>query len=301
MMTEHPFADDVDATHEPIVGRLRAMGHTPVPKATASAHLTTMAAGRPGAAECRKWRSKLAYAAAVAAAMFVPGTALAAAGALPGPAQDAAHEIASAVGAGEHVPAGKGKGKAKGGSDDDGAGNVARYQGPECALADGSQPKNHGQYVKAQPKDQREEASKSRCGKPLGADADGESTDPTTPPAANGNGKGNGDANKADPGAANGGKPADAGNGGAKGQSSNGGGSGTSDDLEGDAPDGDETDAPDDTSGRPDTKKGANRGGELDSESPESDAEPTSPDGEPVPTDDGSSNPLDGGSPSEGE
>src|SRR5207249_3594816 len=67
------------------------------------------------------------------------------AGALPNGAQEAAHHALGVVGV--TVPHGD------------------RYQGPEC----GGTVKNHGQYVRSQPKGQRAEAAASRCGKPVQA------------------------------------------------------------------------------------------------------------------------------------
>jgi hypothetical protein len=80
---------------------------------------------------------------------LVAGTSgLATAGALPDGAQEAAHRTLGAVGV--KVPHGD------------------RYWGQEC---DGEVKKNHGQYVRSQPKDKRAEAAASRCGKRVQADA----------------------------------------------------------------------------------------------------------------------------------
>jgi hypothetical protein len=93
---------------------------------------------------------------------LVAGTSgLATAGALPDGAQEVAHRTFGAVGI--KVPHGD------------------RYWGQECT---GEAKKNHGQYVRSQPKDKRAEAAASRCGKPVQAGADD--------PAGAGEGKGAG-------------------------------------------------------------------------------------------------------------
>ena len=83
--------------------------------------------------------------AALAAGLVAGSVGLASAGALPAGTQQVAHTALGAVGV--DVP------------------RAERYQGPEC----GGNVKNHGQYVRSQPKEKRAEASASRCGKPLQA------------------------------------------------------------------------------------------------------------------------------------
>jgi hypothetical protein len=98
-------------------------------------------------------RHRLKIVAAFAVGLLAGTSGLATAGALPNGAQEVAHRTFGAVGV--KVPHGD------------------RYQGPEC----GGEVKNHGQYVKSQPKEKRAEAAKSRCGKPIqaGTGDDGDS------------------------------------------------------------------------------------------------------------------------------
>ena len=91
---------------------------------------------------------RLKVVAAFAVGLLAGTTGLASAGALPDGAQEAAHHAFGVVGV--TVPHGD------------------RYQGPEC----GGPVKNHGQYVRSQPKGQRAQAAASRCGKPLQAGQD---------------------------------------------------------------------------------------------------------------------------------
>jgi len=84
-------------------------------------------------------RSKALVGAAVAGGLLVASTGLAAAGALPDPAQHVAHEVLGSVGV--DVP------------------DPERYHGPECGETVG---RNHGAYVSEDPA-----LAKSDCGKPL--------------------------------------------------------------------------------------------------------------------------------------
>ena len=136
--------------NEDLISRLRGLGRRPVDSDIAARHLATMddAAG-VGASWAGRHRLKVV--AAFAVGLMVGTSGLATAGALPNGAQEVAHRTLGAVGV--KVPHGD------------------RYQGPEC----GGEVKNHGQYVKSQPKEKRAEAAKSRCGKPVqaGTGADG--------------------------------------------------------------------------------------------------------------------------------
>lgn len=86
-------------------------------------------------------RSQLAVAGALIGALLVASTGLAAAGALPDPAQHVAHEVLDTVGV--QVP------------------DPERYHGPECGAEVG---RNHGAYVS-----EDKALAKSDCGKPVNA------------------------------------------------------------------------------------------------------------------------------------
>lgn len=125
-----------------IEARLRALGRRPVDPAVAAGHARSMAgvAGRPARGPRFGWR-------AVAAAGFVGflagSTGLAAAGTLPAPAQDLAHEVLGSIGL-----------------------NVPRSTE---GCPEGRTYRNHGQYVsevEAAGGDV-EAASRSACGKPI--------------------------------------------------------------------------------------------------------------------------------------
>ena len=130
--------------NEDLISRLRTIGRRPVNTDVAAAHLSAM---RDPAGAGASWagRHRLKIVAAFAVGLMVGTSGLATAGALPNGAQEVAHRTLGAVGV--KVPHGD------------------RYQGPECAGV----VKNHGQYVKSQPKEKRAEAAKSRCGKPVQA------------------------------------------------------------------------------------------------------------------------------------
>ncbi len=124
--------------HEDLRQRLRALGTQPIEPTLQSAHLTMLAAaGR------RSLRPKLRTAGVFLAGLLVGGSGLAAAGALPDPAQHAAHRVLDEVGI--QVP------------------DPERYHGPEC----GEVKRNHGAYV-------REDKGLARtdCGKPVGGGKD---------------------------------------------------------------------------------------------------------------------------------
>jgi hypothetical protein len=118
--------------------RLRNLGAQPVDPARQSADLTAMAQVRRPAGV----RSKLRIAAAFGAGLLLGSSGLAAADALPDPAQHVAHTVLGHVGV--DVP------------------NPARYHGPEC----GDEVKaNHGAYVRDD-----HSLAQSDCGKPEHAD-----------------------------------------------------------------------------------------------------------------------------------
>ena len=139
--------------NEDLIGRLRAFGRRPVSPDVAGTHLAAMdeAVGATGA---RVGSHRLKVVAAFVVGLVAGTSGLATAGALPDGAQEVAHRTFGAVGI--KVPHGD------------------RYWGQECA---GEAKKNHGQYVRSQPKDKRAEAAASRCGKPVQAGAGDE--DPT--------------------------------------------------------------------------------------------------------------------------
>jgi hypothetical protein len=131
--------------NEDLISRLRAFGRRPVSPEVAGTHLAAMdEAVHATGARVSAHRMKIVAAFVVG---LVAGTSgLATAGALPDGAQEVAHRTFGAVGI--KVPHGD------------------RYWGQECT---GEAKKNHGQYVRSQPKDKRAEAAASRCGKPVKA------------------------------------------------------------------------------------------------------------------------------------
>jgi hypothetical protein len=130
--------------NEDLISRLWGLGRRPVDSDVAARHLATLE-GAAGVGASWPVRNRLKIVAAFAVGLMVGTSGLATAGALPNGAQEVAHRTLGAVGV--KVPHGD------------------RYQGPEC----GGEVKNHGQYVKSQPKEKRAEAAKSRCGKPVQA------------------------------------------------------------------------------------------------------------------------------------
>ena len=133
--------------NEDLISRLRAFGRRPVSPEVAGAHLAAMdeAVDATGARGAHRMKIVAAFVVGL-----VAGTSgLATAGALPDGAQEVAHRTFGAVGI--KVPHGD------------------RYWGQECA---GEAKKNHGQYVRSQPKEKRAEAAASRCGKPVQAGGD---------------------------------------------------------------------------------------------------------------------------------
>ena len=157
--------------NEDLISRLRAFGRRPVSPEVAGEHLAAMdgAAGSTGA---RVAGHRMKVVAAFVVGLVAGTSGLATAGALPDGAQEVAHRTFGAVGI--KVPHGD------------------RYWGQECA---GEVKKNHGQYVRSQPKDKRAEAAASRCGKPVQAgvdstgDGDGKGAGCQGPPPWAGKGK----------------------------------------------------------------------------------------------------------------
>jgi hypothetical protein len=140
--------------HEDLIGRLRAFGRRPVSPDISAGHLAAMEASA-GSATAGAPRHRLRIVAAFAVGLVAGTSGLATAGALPDGAQEVAHRTLGAVGV--NVPHGD------------------RYQGPEC----GGVVKNHGQYVRSQPKENRAEAARSRCGKPVQAGSGDDAADPS--------------------------------------------------------------------------------------------------------------------------
>jgi hypothetical protein len=136
-----------------IVDQLRRAGETPLDDATRTRVLRSVT-GRVVARHQRSVRLKVG--AAALGGFLLGGTGLASAGALPAPAQDAAHHVFHAVGV--SVPPGH-----------------DRYNDP--AACPGGPYANHGAYVRAHKGDPA--AAQSRCGKPVVA-----GQDPTTTPTS---------------------------------------------------------------------------------------------------------------------
>lgn len=132
--------------HEELEDRLRALGKRPVDPSLQSAHLTAMVRVSPAR---RALGPKLRAAALFLAGLLVGGSGLAAADALPDPAQHVAHRALGAVGV--DVP------------------DPERYHGPECGQ---DTKRNHGGYVR----DDHALAG-TDCGKKVHAGKDGEDVD----------------------------------------------------------------------------------------------------------------------------
>jgi hypothetical protein len=124
--------------------RLQRLGTAPLDPVRSSADLAAMA--RVGASPRRPsiMRSGPRVAAAFLAGLLLGGTGLAAADALPDPAQHVAHTVLARVGV--EVP------------------NPERYHGPECGP---EVKRNHGAYVRDD-----HALAQTDCGKPVGAGGD---------------------------------------------------------------------------------------------------------------------------------
>jgi hypothetical protein len=158
-----------------LLRRLRQLGAEPIDPSRAAGDLQAMAGVRPSRGVGGLLGSKVRLAGAFLVGLLLGSTGLAAADALPDPAQHVAHTVLAQVGV--DVP------------------NPERYHGPEC----GSEVKrNHGAYVRDD-----HALAQSDCGKPVGA---GEPEDETSE-QSNGNGKGNGNGNGADKGPCHGRPP----------------------------------------------------------------------------------------------
>jgi hypothetical protein len=144
--------------HDDLIARLRALGSQPVRPEVTGRHLAAIDS-EPGPVRGSTRSHRLRIVAAFAVGLLAGTSGLATAGALPDGAQEVAHRTLGAVGL--NVPHGD------------------RYQGPEC----GGEVKNHGQYVRSQPKGKRAEAAASRCGKPVQA---GTGDDPAGGPGGQG-------------------------------------------------------------------------------------------------------------------
>ena len=143
--------------HDPaLAGRLRALGSQPIEPELQAAHLSGMAS----AARSARRRAKVRVGGIVVAGVLVGSTSLAAAGALPDPAQHLAHRALDTVGV--DVP------------------DPERYHGPECGT---EAKRNHGAYVRDD-----HALAKSRCGKPIhaGTGDDADEGEGRAPKAANG-------------------------------------------------------------------------------------------------------------------
>jgi hypothetical protein len=128
--------------HDDVLQRLRRLGTQPIDPDQRAADLTAMARVRPAAT----LRPKLRLAGAFLAGLLIGGSGLAAADALPDPAQHVAHTVLDRVGV--DVP------------------DPDRYHGPEC----GTEVKgNHGEYVR----DDHGLAT-TDCGKPVQAGGGGQ-------------------------------------------------------------------------------------------------------------------------------
>lgn len=158
---------------ERLIDRLRALGARPLEPEVAHRALARARGVRPG----RRTGVRIKIGAAAVAGFAVGSLGLATAGALPGPAQDAAHAVLDSVGVG--VPPG--------------------HQPYDPASCGGSY-KNHGAYVRAHKADPN--AGQSPCGRPAGSvnhpdDATGDTSGAAgsghhgPPPWAHGHGKGN--------------------------------------------------------------------------------------------------------------
>lgn len=126
-----------------VIARLHALAAHPVDEHVADSHARLMALAPSGGGSRMRVRTMVAGGTLVAAMLTGTGIA-AAAGNLPDPVQNAAHSALAKVGV--DVP----------------KGTPRSTEG-----CDGKTYKNHGQFVRSQPKEARAEAAKSPCGKPL--------------------------------------------------------------------------------------------------------------------------------------
>lgn len=133
--------------HEDLLRRLHQLGEQPIEPGRQAADLLAMAGVRRSRATSGLLGSKVRVAAAFLAGLLLGSTGLAAADALPDPAQRVAHNVLASVGV--DVP------------------NPERYHGPECGP---EERKNHGAYVRDD-----HSLAKGECGKPIrGASGSGD-------------------------------------------------------------------------------------------------------------------------------
>ena len=126
--------------HDDLLRRLHELGEQPIEPSRQAADLVAMAGvGRSRGAPSGLLRSRVRVAAAFLVGLLLGSTGLAAADALPDPAQHVAHNVLARVGV--DVP------------------NPERYHGPECGP---EARKNHGAYVRNDPS-----LAKGDCGKPV--------------------------------------------------------------------------------------------------------------------------------------
>ena len=147
-----------------LTARLRALGQLPVDSATQSRHLTAMAEAAAAPTLFGTLGNRVRVAVALIVGFMLGTTGLASAGAL-GPLQPIASTTLAKVGIDVPHP------------DDAG---TARYRGEEC---EDVTYKNRGSYLKAirekygKDSAQLETAKASRCGMPVGSDAEGDDND----------------------------------------------------------------------------------------------------------------------------
>lgn len=140
-----------------VISRLQSLSAVPVDDDVAARHLDSLSEVAPAV---RRMRMRtLVGGGTLAVAMFAGTGIAAAAGNLPGPMQKAAHATLAKVGV-----------------------DVPKERSTEGC--NGKSYKNHGQFMKDQPKtgEARSAAAKSKCGKPINAGTDEDEA--TTPGAA---------------------------------------------------------------------------------------------------------------------
>ena len=178
-----------------LTSRLRSLGHQPVDPTLEAKHSTWLASVPLVDAGPSRLRPAMATALVAGALLGGGGLAGAVTGTLPKPAQDVAHQALAKVGI--DVPKGSQPGEGEDGKEKASKAKARVTAG--CVLPDGTQfSGNHGQWVKAHPDDpatpvnERQEAAKSDCGKPLqavehrqaGSTGGGQTGTPPPPPAA---------------------------------------------------------------------------------------------------------------------
>jgi hypothetical protein len=148
---------------EDVISRLHSLS-VPVDDDVAARHLDSLSTVAP---TVRHMRMRTLVGGGTLAVAMLAGTGIAAAaGNLPGPMQGAAHATLSKVGV-----------------------DVPKERSTEGC--NGKTYKNHGQFMKDQPKTgaARSAAAKSMCGKPINASTDADEDETTTPGASQDKGK----------------------------------------------------------------------------------------------------------------